>query len=43
MTDKPNILILMADQLSGVLFPDGPADCRAHDQPDGHTDCCADD
>ena len=23
---KPNILILMADQLSGVLFPDGPAD-----------------
>ncbi|WP_378946387.1 choline-sulfatase [Paracoccus sp. R86501] len=26
MTDKPNILILMADQLSGVLFPDGPAD-----------------
>ncbi|WP_255352782.1 choline-sulfatase [Paracoccus sp. S4493] len=22
---KPNILILMADQLSGVLFPDGPA------------------
>ncbi|SCY84650.1 choline-sulfatase [Paracoccus tibetensis] len=22
----PNILILMADQLSGVLFPDGPAD-----------------
>ncbi|SEN39327.1 choline-sulfatase [Paracoccus alcaliphilus] len=23
---KPDILILMADQLSGVLFPDGPAD-----------------
>ena len=23
---KPNILILMVDQLSGVLFPDGPAD-----------------
>ena len=23
---KPNILILMADQLSGVFFPDGPAD-----------------
>ncbi|MFD1880448.1 choline-sulfatase [Paracoccus pacificus] len=23
---KPNILILMADQLSGVLLPDGPAD-----------------
>nr|WP_111299730.1 choline-sulfatase [Paracoccus saliphilus] len=23
---RPNILILMADQLSGVLFPDGPAD-----------------
>ncbi|MDP5306797.1 choline-sulfatase [Paracoccus spongiarum] len=23
---QPNILILMADQLSGVLFPDGPAD-----------------
>ncbi|MDO5631202.1 MAG: choline-sulfatase [Paracoccus sp. (in: a-proteobacteria)] len=23
---KPNFLILMADQLSGVLFPDGPAD-----------------
>ena len=22
---KPNILILMVDQLSGVLFPDGPA------------------
>lgn len=26
MSGKPNILILMADQLSGVLFPDGPAD-----------------
>jgi choline-sulfatase len=25
MTGAPNILILMADQLSGVLFPDGPA------------------
>ena len=25
MTAKPNILILMADQLSGTLFPDGPA------------------
>ncbi|WP_343565104.1 choline-sulfatase [Kiloniella sp. b19] len=23
---KPNILILMADQLNGTLFPDGPAD-----------------
>ncbi len=23
---QPNILIVMADQLSGVLFPDGPAD-----------------
>ena len=23
---RPNILIVMADQLSGVLFPDGPAD-----------------
>ena len=22
---QPNILIVMADQLSGVLFPDGPA------------------
>ena len=22
---QPNILILMVDQLSGVLFPDGPA------------------
>ncbi len=26
MTKAPNILILMADQLSGILFPDGPAD-----------------
>jgi len=26
MTRQPNILILMADQLSGALFPDGPAD-----------------
>jgi choline-sulfatase len=26
MTDKPNILILMVDQLTGTLFPDGPAD-----------------
>ncbi|AGT07427.1 choline-sulfatase [Paracoccus aminophilus] len=26
MTKRPNVLILMADQLSGVLFPDGPAD-----------------
>ncbi len=26
MSDRPNILILMVDQLSGVLFPDGPAD-----------------
>ena len=23
---SPNILILMADQLNGTLFPDGPAD-----------------
>ena len=23
---KPNILIFMVDQLSGTLFPDGPAD-----------------
>ena len=23
---KPNILILMVDQLNGTLFPDGPAD-----------------
>ena len=22
---KPNILILMVDQLNGALFPDGPA------------------
>ncbi|MBO6560104.1 MAG: choline-sulfatase [Nisaea sp.] len=26
MTRKPNILILMVDQLNGTLFPDGPAD-----------------
>lgn len=27
MTEKrPNILILMVDQLSGTLFPDGPAE-----------------
>ena len=26
MTGKPNILILMVDQLNGTLFPDGPAD-----------------
>ena len=26
MTKKPNILILMVDQLNGTLFPDGPAD-----------------
>ena len=26
MTQKPNILILMVDQLTGTLFPDGPAD-----------------
>jgi len=26
MSDKPNFLILMVDQLSGVFFPDGPAD-----------------
>ena len=26
MTQKPNILILMVDQLNGTLFPDGPAD-----------------
>ncbi len=25
MTDRPNILILMVDQLNGTLFPDGPA------------------
>ena len=23
---KPNILVFMADQLNGTLFPDGPAD-----------------
>ena len=26
MTARPNILILMVDQLTGTLFPDGPAD-----------------
>ncbi|MEO3387883.1 choline-sulfatase [Mesorhizobium sp. CAU 1741] len=26
MTARPNILIIMADQLTGTLFPDGPAD-----------------
>ncbi len=26
MTGRPNILILMVDQLAGTLFPDGPAD-----------------
>ncbi|MGF1562984.1 MAG: choline-sulfatase [Geminicoccaceae bacterium] len=26
MTNRPNILILMVDQLNGTLFPDGPAD-----------------
>ncbi|MFL2785194.1 MAG: choline-sulfatase [Paracoccaceae bacterium] len=26
MTRKPNILILMVDQLNGTLFPDGPAE-----------------
>ncbi|MFB9221603.1 choline-sulfatase [Paracoccus cavernae] len=26
VSERPNILILMVDQLSGVLFPDGPAD-----------------
>ncbi|MDY8107706.1 choline-sulfatase [Fulvimarina sp. 2208YS6-2-32] len=26
MSKKPNILILMVDQLNGTLFPDGPAD-----------------
>lgn len=25
MTDRPNILILMVDQLNGTFFPDGPA------------------
>ncbi|MEM0946894.1 MAG: choline-sulfatase [Pseudomonadota bacterium] len=26
MSDRPNILILMVDQLNGTLFPDGPAE-----------------
>ena len=26
MTRAPNILIVMVDQLTGTLFPDGPAD-----------------
>jgi choline-sulfatase len=26
MTKKPNLLIIMVDQLTGTLFPDGPAD-----------------
>jgi len=26
MTHRPNLLILMVDQLTGTLFPDGPAD-----------------
>ncbi|WP_395447632.1 choline-sulfatase [Aminobacter sp. UC22_36] len=26
MTERPNILIVMVDQLAGTLFPDGPAD-----------------
>jgi len=26
MTDRPNILIFMVDQLNGTLFPDGPAE-----------------
>ena len=26
MTRRPNILIIMVDQLAGTLFPDGPAD-----------------
>lgn len=26
MTESPNILVLMVDQLNGTLFPDGPAD-----------------
>jgi len=26
MTTRPNILIIMVDQLNGTLFPDGPAD-----------------
>jgi choline-sulfatase len=25
MTDRPNILVIMVDQLAGMLFPDGPA------------------
>ncbi|GGG62622.1 choline-sulfatase [Salipiger pallidus] len=26
MTSRPNILVIMVDQLNGTLFPDGPAD-----------------
>jgi len=26
MARRPNILIVMTDQLNGTLFPDGPAD-----------------
>ena len=26
MATKPNLLIIMVDQLTGTLFPDGPAD-----------------
>ena len=26
MSRRPNILIVMVDQLTGTLFPDGPAD-----------------
>ena len=26
MTDRPNILVFMVDQLNGTLFPDGPAE-----------------
>ena len=26
MSARPNILVLMVDQLAGTLFPDGPAD-----------------
>ncbi len=26
MTERPNILVFMVDQLNGTLFPDGPAD-----------------
>jgi choline-sulfatase len=26
MTSRPNILVIMADQFNGTLFPDGPAD-----------------